>query len=127
MSRASRRSARPNACPRTTSRRSWEERCRRSTNGSAAVLIGRVSLIYERLRWGCARGELVLRFGREIAGVMSFVQLFFKRPADAIDHPPALNRRTLADFFRPAGQVFIFLRLQELARVVVGGAIHHPV
>src|SRR5262249_31138528 len=36
MSRASRRSARPNACPRATRRRSWAERCRKSTNGSAA-------------------------------------------------------------------------------------------
>src|SRR3974390_1989305 len=27
---------------------------------------------YERLRWGCARGDLVLRFSREIAGSMSF-------------------------------------------------------
>src|SRR5215467_7697094 len=43
--------------------------------------VGIVSLIYKRLRWGCASGDLVLRFGREIAGVMSFVQLFFKRPS----------------------------------------------
>jgi hypothetical protein len=55
----------------------------------------------------------------EIAGVMSFVQLFFKRPAGAIDHSPALNGRAFADFFRPACQVFIFVRPQELARVVV--------
>src|SRR5438105_1265016 len=34
MSRASRRSATPNACPRMTRQRSWEERCRRSTSGS---------------------------------------------------------------------------------------------
>src|SRR5262245_43643183 len=88
--------------------------------------VGIVGLIYERLRWGCARGDLVLRFGREIAGVMSFVQLFFKRPGGAVDHPPALDGRALADFFRPARQVFIFVRLQELARVVVGGAVQHP-
>src|SRR4029077_3072491 len=37
MSRASRRSATPNACPRTTRQRSWEERCRKSTAGSATV------------------------------------------------------------------------------------------
>src|SRR6266480_1903241 len=36
MSRASRRSATPNACPRTTRQRSWEERCRKSTSGSAS-------------------------------------------------------------------------------------------
>src|SRR5689334_4171586 len=36
MSRASRHSATPNACPRPTRRRSWEERCRTSTNGSDA-------------------------------------------------------------------------------------------
>src|SRR5262252_1723197 len=47
--------------------------------------VGIVSLIYKRLRWGCASGDLVLRFGREIAGVMSFVQLFFKRPAGSVD------------------------------------------
>jgi len=44
---------------------------------------------------GCARGDLVLRFGREIAGVMLFVQLFFKRPGGAVDHPPALDGRAL--------------------------------
>src|SRR5271167_2975671 len=37
MSRASRRSATPNACPRTTRQRSWEERCRKSTSGSATA------------------------------------------------------------------------------------------
>src|SRR5262245_50120137 len=79
--------------------------------------VGIVGLIYERLRWGCARGDLVLRFGREIAGVMSFVQLFFKRPGGAVDHPPALDGRALADFFRPARQVFIFVSVQELERV----------
>src|SRR6476620_8951737 len=73
--------------------------------------VGIVGLIYKRLRWGCARGDLVLRFGREIAGVMSFVQLFFKRPAGSVDHPPAFDGRVLADFFRPARQVFIFVRL----------------
>src|SRR5499427_11083078 len=73
--------------------------------------VGIVSLIYKRLRWGCASGDLVLRFSREIAGVMSFVQLFFKRPAGSVDHPPAFDGRALADFFRPARQVFIFVRL----------------
>src|SRR5215813_15318160 len=63
--------------------------------------VGIVSLIYKRLRWGCASGDLVLRFGREIAGVMSFVQLFFKRPAGSVDHPPAFDGQALADFFRP--------------------------
>src|SRR5580693_3448595 len=79
--------------------------------------VGIVGLIYKRLRWGWARGDLVLRFGREIAGVMSFVQLFFKRPAGSVDHPPAFDGRALADFFRPTRQVFIIVRLQELARV----------
>src|SRR5437764_12637575 len=37
MSRASHRSATPNACPRTTRQHSWEERCRRSTSGSATI------------------------------------------------------------------------------------------
>src|SRR3954454_17131834 len=37
MSRALRRSVTPNACPRMTRQRSWEERCRKSTNGSAIV------------------------------------------------------------------------------------------
>jgi 2-polyprenyl-6-methoxyphenol hydroxylase-like FAD-dependent oxidoreductase len=35
--RASRRSATPNACPRATRQRSWEERCRKSTSGSGTV------------------------------------------------------------------------------------------
>src|ERR1700730_1097658 len=39
MSRASRRSATPNAYPRTTRQHSWEERCRKSTSGSATVPI----------------------------------------------------------------------------------------
>src|SRR6266581_8500991 len=74
-----------------------------------------------------ARVDLVLRFGREIAGVMALVQLFFRPPAGAVDHSPALDGRALADFFRPARQVFIFVRLQELARIVVGGAVQHAV
>src|SRR3984893_12236689 len=81
----------------------------------------------ERLRSGCARGDLGLRLGREIAGVMSFVILFLKRPAGAVDHPAALDGRALADFFRPARQIFIFVRLQELARGVVGGAVQYAV
>src|SRR5262249_11198238 len=75
--------------------------------------VGIVSLIYKRLLWGFASGDLVLRFGREIAGVMSFVQLFFKRPAGSVDHPPAFDGQALADFFRPPRQVFIFVGLQE--------------
>ena len=59
-----------------------------------------------------ARADLVLRFGLEIAGVMALVQLFFGRPAGAVDHSPALDGRARADFFRPACQVFIFVRLQ---------------
>lgn len=74
-----------------------------------------------------ARVDLVLRLRREIAGVMALVQLFFRRPASAVDHSPALDGRALADFFRPARQVFIFARLQELARVVVGRAVQHAV
>ena len=65
-----------------------------------------------------ARADLVLRFGLEIAGIMALVQLFFSRPAGAVDHSPALNGRALAVFLRPACQVFVFARLQELARVV---------
>ena len=74
-----------------------------------------------------ARADLVLRFGLEIAGIMALVQLFSRRPAGAVDHSPALNGRASADFFRPACQVFIFVRLQERARVVIGGAIQHAV
>src|SRR5262249_46006081 len=66
-----------------------------------------------------ARLDLVLRFGREIAGVMPL--------AGGVAHPPALDGRALADFFRPARQVLIFVRLQELARIVVGGAVQHAV
>jgi hypothetical protein len=65
------------------------------------------------------RADLVLRFGLEIAGVMAFVQLFFRRPAGAVDHSPALDGRACADFFRSTCQVFIFMRLQERARVVI--------
>src|SRR4029077_103212 len=46
-----------------------------------------------------ARADLVLRFGLEIAGIMALVQLFFRRPAGAVDHSPALNGRASADFF----------------------------
>ena len=74
-----------------------------------------------------ARANLVLRFGLEIVGIMALVQLFFRRPAGAVDHSPALNGRASADFFRPACQVSIFMRLQERARVVIGGAIQHAV
>ena len=72
-------------------------------------------------------GDLVLRFRPEVAGVMALVQLLFRRPAGAVDHAPALDGRALADFFRPAREVFILVRLQELARVVVGCAIQHAV
>ena len=58
---------------------------------------------------------------------MALVQLFFRWPAGAVDFSPALNGRACADFFRPACQVFIFVRLQERARVVIGGAIQHAV
>jgi hypothetical protein len=46
--------------------------------------------------------DLVLRRRFEIAGVMAFAQLSFKRSGGAVDHPPALDGRALADFFRPA-------------------------
>src|SRR5215471_13751367 len=94
---------------------------------SPAVRLESSAWIYKRLRWGCTSGDLVLCFGREIAGVMSFVQLFFKRTAGSVDHPPAFDGQALADFFRPPRQVFIFVGLQELAWVVVGGAVQHPV
>src|SRR5665213_3927185 len=74
-----------------------------------------------------ARVYLVLRFGLEIAGVMALAQLFLRRPASAVDHSSALDGGALADFFRPARQVLIVVRLQELARVVVGGAVQHAV
>jgi len=80
-----------------------------------------------RLASSVLRADLVLRFGLEIAGVMALVQLFFRRPAGAVDHSPALDGRALTDFFRPACQIFIFVRLQECARVVVGGAVQHAV
>ncbi len=73
-----------------------------------------------------ARADLVLRFGLEIASIMALVQLFFRRPACAVDHSPALNGRASADFFRPACQVFIFVRLQERARVVVEAPFNMP-
>jgi hypothetical protein len=73
------------------------------------------------------RADLVLGSGLEVAGIMAFVQLFFKRPAGAVHHSPALNGRAPANFFRPACQVFIFMRLQECARVVIRGAIQHAV
>ena len=45
---------------------------------------------------------------------MALVQLLFRRPAGAVDHASAFDGRALADFFRPARQVFIFVRLQDL-------------
>src|SRR6266446_9920271 len=45
MKRASRRSATPNACPRPTRQRSWEEHCRKSTSGSVTVRSDRTTMI----------------------------------------------------------------------------------
>src|SRR5579862_1388555 len=42
MKRASRRSATPNASPRTTRRRLWEEICRKSTSGRSTRMIVRI-------------------------------------------------------------------------------------
>src|SRR5215831_6090273 len=64
------------------------------------------------------RADLVLRFGLEIAGVVALVQLFFRRPTGAVDHSPALDRRALADFLRPACQV---------CATPARAAISHPV
>src|ERR1700693_2716057 len=89
--------------------------------------VGIVGLIYWDYDGLPARADLVLRFGLEIAGVMALVQLLFRQPAGAGDHSPALGGGALADFFRPACQVFIFVRLQERPRVVVGGAVQHAV
>jgi hypothetical protein len=71
--------------------------------------------------------DLVLHFGLENRWSTSFVQLLFKRPAGAVEHSPALDGRTLADFFRPSRQVFVFVRLQELVRITPprGGAGLH--
>src|SRR5262249_14380502 len=95
-----------------------------STQQNEAGIAG---LIYEGLRWGCPRASTLSRLRLEIAGVMALVQLFFRRPVGAVDHSPALDGRALADFFCPAREVFIFARLQKLARVVIGGAVQHAV
>src|SRR5262245_54489737 len=77
----------------------WDTKCR---------------LLVRKIRMGLpARLDLVLRFGLEIAGVMALAQLFFRRTAGAVDHSPALDGRALADFFRPARQVFVFVRLDR--------------
>src|SRR6266851_1330612 len=52
MSRASRRSATPNACPRMTRQHSWEERCRRSTAGSDDLSVGRSTRMIVRIHTG---------------------------------------------------------------------------
>jgi len=56
----------------------------------------------------------------------ALAQRFFRLPTDATDHSPALNGQAFADFFRPARQVFIFVRLQEFTWVVVGSAKRAP-
>src|SRR5271157_458470 len=45
--------------------------------------------------------QLVLRLRLEIAGVMALVQLARWFAAEAVDHPPPLNRRARMDHFGP--------------------------
>jgi hypothetical protein len=47
--------------------------------------VGIVGLIYQGLRRVTRAADLVLRFGLEIAGGMALVQLFFRRPAGAVE------------------------------------------
>jgi hypothetical protein len=65
-----------------------------------------------------SRRQLVLRFGVEIAGMMSLVQLARGVTHHAVDHPTTLDRWPRADLVGPADDVFVFLHSQELSRIV---------
>src|SRR5690242_15882661 len=62
--------------------------------------------------------ELVLRFSVEVGGVMALVQLGRGLPVDAIDHPPALYRRSFKKLISPALYVSVVLYTQEFSRSV---------
>src|ERR1700704_6831277 len=66
------------------------------------------------------RGNLVLRAGLEIAGVVAFVQLTGGLAPSAVDHASALHRRAFGDGVGPALHVFVLLHAQEFA-----GAVEH--
>src|SRR5829696_9073586 len=62
--------------------------------------------------------DLVLRLRIEIAGLMPLVQLARRIARDAVDHTPALHRRTFCDRVGPALHVPVFVHRQELAGAV---------
>src|SRR4051812_47127533 len=64
------------------------------------------------------RFQLVLRPRIEIAGIMAFAELARRVTHRAIDHAPALYRRTRGDLVGPAHDVLVLMRLQEFRGVV---------
>src|SRR5262249_8880535 len=64
-------------------------------------------------------GDLVLRFRREIAGVVAFAELFRGRAARAVDHAAALDGGPREDGVGPALDVLVVLHGTELGRTVV--------
>src|SRR5437870_5006851 len=57
----------------------------------------------------CRLADLVLRFGLEIAGVVTFVQLARRVAPGAVDHAPTLHRRALRDGVSPALHILVVL------------------
>src|SRR5205807_135818 len=63
--------------------------------------------------------ELVLRLGREIAGVVALAQLARRLAAHAVDHAAALHGWPLEQHVGPALDVLVILHAQELGRAVL--------
>src|SRR4029450_11667722 len=92
MSRVSRRSAQPDACPRATRRRSWEERCDKSTSGEAQMdrLAGKVAVITGAGSGiGRASAKLFVAEGAKVVVAESDAALRDATPAEARGAPPA--------------------------------------
>src|ERR1700694_2398049 len=62
--------------------------------------------------------NLVLRPGLEIAGVMTLMQLAGGIAPGAVDHAPALHRRSFGDGIGPALHVLVFVHGEEFTRAI---------
>src|SRR4051812_41035972 len=64
-------------------------------------------------------GEFVLSSGLEIARVMALVKLTRRISGRAVDHAPALHRRTFVDHVGPALHVLVFVYGEKFGRAVL--------
>ena len=55
---------------------------------------------------------------QEVTGIVTLVQLCFKRAHDTVDHAAALDGWTCFNFVGPTNDVGVFVHLQKLARIV---------